>query len=383
MKILFVLNTFYCEGNGLSASARRTVAALREAGQEVRVLSGPNEKPGGPQPEYKLKNFYFPFFQPIIEANGYHFASTDKKLVEEAVRWADVVHMEDPFVLEIKTEKIARRLGKPVTGTYHLHPENIFCSLLFGRWKFPNQLLLNALQKLCYDKWDFVQCPTQNVLQRLQNNHCKSELRAISNGIVPDPCIRVPHSENHPYIVACIGRFSAEKDQKTLLKAMKHCAHAREIQLVFAGKGTQACKLKNMAAGLYKSGVLAYEPVFDFLDRDGLRQLAAKADLCIHCATIEVEGLSIMEAMQQGAVPVIASGPITAADQFALDDRSRFPQGDYKELAAKIDWWLDHPQEREAMSPQYIAQMEKYSIQYSAREMIKMFQDAIDRNHPA
>lgn len=40
----------------------------------------------------------------------------------------------------------------------------------------------------------------------------------------------VPHSENHPYIVACIGRFSAEKDQKTLLKAMKHCAHAREIQ---------------------------------------------------------------------------------------------------------------------------------------------------------
>ena len=49
MKILFVVNNFFCEGNGLDESARRTVKALREAGQEVRVLSGKNlEDPNGP-----------------------------------------------------------------------------------------------------------------------------------------------------------------------------------------------------------------------------------------------------------------------------------------------------------------------------------------------
>lgn len=37
MKILFVINNFYIKGNGLSGSARRTVKALQEAGQEVRV----------------------------------------------------------------------------------------------------------------------------------------------------------------------------------------------------------------------------------------------------------------------------------------------------------------------------------------------------------
>lgn len=42
MKILFVINNFYIEGNGLAASARRTVKALRDAGHEVRILSGPN-----------------------------------------------------------------------------------------------------------------------------------------------------------------------------------------------------------------------------------------------------------------------------------------------------------------------------------------------------
>ena len=33
MKILFVLNNFYAVGNGLSASARRTVEYLKQSGQ--------------------------------------------------------------------------------------------------------------------------------------------------------------------------------------------------------------------------------------------------------------------------------------------------------------------------------------------------------------
>ena len=377
MKILFVLNNFYASGNGLSASARRTVAALKEAGEDVRVLSGPNHAPGGPQPDYLLKDFYFPLFQPIINAHGYHFASTDTRVVEEAVRWADVVHMEEPFVLEIRTAKIARRLGKPITGTYHLHPENVFYSLGMGAWKLPNNLLLHAWRDLCFNKWNYVQCPTKNVKDRLAAHGFTGDLRVISNGIVPDKCIRVPR-QNHPFEIACIGRLSGEKDQYTLLEAIKHSTHAHEIQLVFAGRGPQEKKIRRKAQALFNGGILKYEPIFVFLDRDGLRDLGAKADLAIHCATVEVEGLSIMEAMQQGAVPVIASGPITGTDQFALDERSRFAQKNALELAQKIDWWLDHPAEREAASRAYATSMETYSIDRSARELLQMFHDAVE-----
>ena len=375
MKILFILNNFYSTGNGLSASARRTVNALKEAGEEVRVLSGPNHTPGGPQPEYPLKDFYFPLFQPIINAHGYHFASTDTRMVEEAVRWADVVHMEEPFVLEIRTTRIARRLGKPITGTYHLHPENIFYSLGMGSWKFPNQLMLKIWRVWCFNKWKYVQCPTKNVKDRLEANGYKADLRVISNGLVPDACVRVPH-ENKPYLLICIGRLSGEKSPCTLLEAMRHCSHAQNIQLYFAGRGPEEKKVRRMARKLYAEGVLSHDPVFDFLDRDGLRNLAAKADLAIHCATVEVEGLSIMEAMQQGAVPIIAQGPITGTYQFALDERSRFRQKDALELAQKIDWWLDHPAELEAARGSYVEEMKRYSIEYSVRELMKMFKDA-------
>lgn len=341
------------------------------------MLSGPNHNPDGPQPEYLLKDFYFPIFQPIITAQGYQFASTDIRIVEEAVRWADVVHMQEPFVLEIRTAKVARRLGKPITGTYHLHPENVFYSLLLDGWKLPNQLLFNAWRDLCFNKWDLVQCPTQNVKDRLDANAFTTELRVISNGVVPDKCVRESH-QNRPFVLVCIGRLSGEKDQYTLINAMKYCAHAKDIQLIFAGRGPQAGKMRRRTQKLYDSGILAYPAIFGFYDRDGLRNLAAKADLAIHCATVEVEGLSIMEAMQQGAIPIIAKGPITGTYQFALDPRSCFAQKDARELAKKIDWWLDHPAEMESMRSAYVAEMETYSIENSIRELRKMFQDAIE-----
>ena len=61
MKILFVVNNYYASGNGLSASARRTVEYLREAGEEVRVLSGRNHEAETPQPDYVLADFHVRF----------------------------------------------------------------------------------------------------------------------------------------------------------------------------------------------------------------------------------------------------------------------------------------------------------------------------------
>ena len=129
MRILFVVNNYYASGNGLSASARRTVGYLKEAGEDVRVLSGKNHESPEPQPDYLLKDFYVPVFDSLVRSNGYKFASADIAVIEEAVKWADVVHLEEPFILQLVTAQVARRLGVPCTGTYHLHPENLFCSI--------------------------------------------------------------------------------------------------------------------------------------------------------------------------------------------------------------------------------------------------------------
>ncbi|MGX8685780.1 MAG: hypothetical protein ACSW73_03030, partial [Spirochaetales bacterium] len=70
MKILFVVNGFYAPGNGLSASARRTVEQLRELGVEVRTLALANSDPNGPQPDYPLPPAHVPVFEKLIEKQG-------------------------------------------------------------------------------------------------------------------------------------------------------------------------------------------------------------------------------------------------------------------------------------------------------------------------
>lgn len=383
MKILFVLNNFYAKGNGLSTSARRTVEALKEAGEDVRIISGPNEDPNGPKPDYELEWYHFPLIQPIIDAHGYHFASTDIKVVEEAVRWADVVHLEEPFVLEARAYKIAKRLGKPVTGTYHMHPENVFSSLALGWCKSANYLLLNAWRDLVYNKCSHLQCPTQNVADRLERHHFTSKLHVFSNGIVPDASIRpdFPPEDyldpDRPLKVVYIGRLSVEKDQPTLIRAIRKSGFASRIQLQFAGRGPKARRYKRLAMKLYEDGVVKYKPQFMYCTRDELRTLAAEADLCIHCATTEVEGLSIMEAIQQAAVPIIAKGRHTGTSQFALDDRCIFQEKNAEELARKIDWWLAHPKERWEEGKRYAKSMEKYDIANSARALIEMFKASL------
>lgn len=386
MKILFVINNYYIRGNGLSASARRTVHELKAAGEDVRILSGCDLSKPGQHPEFPLKEYKFPFFQPIIEANGFSYADGDPKRIEEAIRWAEVVHLEEPFVLQKKAIRIAKKLGKPMTATFHLYPENILFSLYLKDWRWANQVLLNSWRKNIYSACSIIQCPTERVRQRLQENHFTSELRVISNGLIPESCLRPADppadylNPNRPLEVVCIGRLAGEKDQITLIRAMRYSAFAQRIHLTFAGNGPEAKKVKKQAHKLYRDGIVGYEPSFVFLNHDDLRKLAAKADLCIHCAVIEIEGLSILEAMQQAAVPIIADGPYTGSSQFSLDPRCSFPAHNPQALAERIDDWLSHPEERWEEGKRYAASVKPYNIAHSIEQLITMFRDALNRN---
>ena len=382
LKLLFVINNLYTRGNGLSASARRTITLLRERGHDVRVLSsGTTEQAQAcnfTAPEFPLPARHFPLADAIISAQGYAFAKPKRKVIKQAVAWADVVHLEEPFGLQARTAHVAKRAGKPVLATYHIHPENITATIhLDGLWPL-NALLLASWRRRIYALAQVVQCPSDSVRQRLQRWGLGDKLVTISNGVGLAPSkpaagtkteycapggrqveTKQTPGEAQPegeqvYRLLVVGRFSREKDQATILKAMRHSRYASQIQLVFAGRGPTEKSLRRAASRLVHDGVLKHAPSFNFFDAAGLDAQAEQADLYIHAAFIEVEGLSCLEVLRHGVVPVIAHSPLTATSQFALDAHSRFKARDPKALARAIDYWLSDNDRRQTEAQKYL-----------------------------
>ena len=382
LKLLFVINNLYTRGNGLSASARRTITLLRERGHDVRVLSSGTADQAQAcnftAPEFTLPAMRFPLADAIISAQGYAFAKPKRKVIKQAVAWADVVHLEEPFGLQARTAHAAKRAGKPVLATYHIHPENITATIhLDGLWPL-NALLLASWRRRIYALAQVVQCPSDSVRQRLQRWGLGDKLVTISNGVGLAPSkpaagtkteycapggrqveTKQTPGEAQPegeqvYRLLVVGRFSREKDQATILKAMRHSRYASQIQLVFAGRGPTEKSLRRAASRLVRDGVLKHAPSFNFFDAAGLDTQAEQADLYIHAAFIEVEGLSCLEVLRHGVVPVIAHSPLTATSQFALDAHSRFKARDPKALARVIDYWLSDNDRRQTEAQKYL-----------------------------
>jgi len=385
MKVLILCNNAFVKGNGLCTAIQALIKRLRAAGVDARLMAAVNADPDGPQPDFPLEHFKFPIFEPIIYANGFRYAKSDKKRLREAISWADVVHIQEAMPLEVTAVGIAKKLGKPIVGTFHLFPENVTANLGIGKLQFVSDCILYAWRDLVFNKCSHIHCPTELVKNHLASRGFRSELRTISNGIdvtahLAEPLPDVERFRKIPYKILCIGRLSNEKDQITLLNAMRYSRHAKEIELHFAGRGPYEKKYRKIADALMRDGILEHRPKFGFYTKEELAALSGEAYLYIHCAWVEVEGLSCVEALREGVVPVIARSRISATSQFALDERSIYPVGDSKSLAQKIDWWLEHPEERLRMGALYAESVQRYEQTASTNALIRMYEDAVVHN---
>ena len=380
MKVLFVCNNAYNPGNGLSVSIHNTIRELREHGVDARLMAVRNPDPGGDQPDFPLGHFKFPVFEPIIYANGFAYAKIEREVIREALAWADIVHIQEAMPLENVVVAMARKMGKTLTATFHLYPQNVLANLGFPKRNFVNPFLLDNWRGLVFNHCSDIQCPTEVVRNYLANKRFKARLHVISNGIdLPSEPVRAAAVEPAPAVdILCVGRMASEKSQDTLLQAMRYSRHAGRIHLIFAGRGPKARKYEKMARRLEAAGVLKIPATFGFNTHEELAALARTSYLYVHCAWVEVEGLSCLEATREGLVPVIAEGDLIGTSVFSLCPESRYPAGDSRALAERIDWWIEHPQERNRMAQRYADAARKYDIDRSIEALIAMFRQALD-----
>ena len=124
-----------------------------------------------------------------------------------------------------------------------------------------------------------------------------------------------------------VGRFSREKDQVTILRALRFSSHARSIELTLAGRGPTERRLRKLSDRLVRDGVIEHPVRFACMGPEEMARASREADLYVHAARIEVEGLGALEVLRHGVVPVLARGPLAATSQFALSEESVFEAG--------------------------------------------------------
>lgn len=368
MKILIVINDYMNSSNGMCISTQRFVGEYKKMGHQVRIVT--NNRYG--ELDYPLDVVKVPVFSDIIEKEGYTFAKVNRQVIRKAVEWADVVHLEDPFLVCRRAGIEAKRMNKPVTGTFHLYPENMTYAVHMGHAHLMNFWFMRLFLKSVYNRCDYINCPTEEVAKRLENYKIKSKLKVISNGIDDKFLFQKRSREFDGTLrVLSVGRYAVEKNQKLLIEAVAKCNHRDNIQVTLAGKGPLSEKLKECAT---KLGV---QVEFGFLSQEQLREKMLESDLYVHCANVEVEGMSCMEAFACGCVPVISNARLSSTKDFALHKENLFQNRSAKSLAEKIDFFYEHPEKIAEQSKEYMEYGQSQGVEICGAKMIEMMEQAI------
>ncbi|MGN0234702.1 MAG: glycosyltransferase [Paludibacteraceae bacterium] len=372
MKILLVIDDYISSNNGTTISCRRFAEELRRQGHEVRVLG--TSLPDEPD-MFRLEEYHLPIVDGLVRANDFHFSHVNMEVLRKAVAWADVVHCMMPFMLTYRTEQVCKELHKPTTAAFHIQPENLLSAVRLGKFKPIVDLLYYMWRVGIYNKFRYIHCPSAFMRQEMIAHGYTGDIRAISNGISSAFCQQEkkknPKAEGK-IVITMVGRLAREKRQDVILRAVQKSKYADRIQVVFAGKGPLESWYKRLGKRL------SNPPMFVYLNQQDLMELLRQTDLYVHASDMESEAISCIEAFATGLVPIISDSDKSATRQFALDGRSLFQAGESSDLAAKIDYWIDHPAEKRRMERAYAKQGLDYTLEASVRKCVQMFEEAVD-----
>ncbi|HHW24476.1 MAG TPA: glycosyltransferase family 4 protein [Clostridiales bacterium] len=374
MIITLVNDTFNINNNGTTISSMRFAEALSKRGHMIRVVTCGDPEKSGIDPETGFEIFYLPELKiPIASmlAHRQHtlFAKPVRSTLEKAIEGADVVHTYQPWWLSDMAQRIAKQMGVPAIAAFHIQPENITYNIGLKWFPPAAHLIYFLFGALFYQRFSHIHCPSKFIAEQLKKHGYKAKLHIISNGVHPTfrPPAEPKKHDSNPIKILIVGRLSPEKRQDVVIRAVKKSRHADRIQLYFAGSGPWEKKLRRMGKKL------PHTPVFGYYNREELIKLMHGCDLYIHASDVEIEGISCIEALSCGLVPIISDSKRSAATQFALGEEHLFKSGSPASLAEKIDFWLEHPEKLREAEEKCVHFAQQYALERSIDEIENVY----------
>lgn len=358
MTVTVVCDIFGEENNGTAVVTMNLIRHLKQKGHTVRVLCADQSKKG-------LENYFVVpvrsfgrALNSLVERVGVTLAKPDKSIVRQALEGADCVHIMLPLSLGTAAAKLAHKMNLPVTAGFHAQAENITGYVKLDKIKPVNTLVYKYIYRRCYRYADAIHYPTE-FIKNVFESRIKRTTPAyvISNGVhsyVQKRDVRKPEEMRDKIVILSIGRYSSEKSQDTLIKAVYRSKHKDKIQLILAGQGLNDKKYKALAKAL------PLQPVFKLYGRDEIIDVINYCDLYVHPAVDELEGIACLESIACGKLTVVSDSENSATKGFAVDGKCMFRHGDATDLARVIDYWIERPEEKREYEKMYLASSAVY-----------------------
>ena len=382
MKVVVACDVLGEKNNGTSMAAYNLIDSLKAKGHEVIVICN-NEDKKDWENFYITKSLNLGPLNQVFKNNGVCLArpsKEDKEMIRNIIKDADVVHCLLPFSLGINCCKIAKELEKPVTISFHCQAENITAHLggMFMNMKSLNNKVYKVFYKNVYQYVDAVHYPTQFIRDTFEKVVGPTNGYVISNGVnkyVRPLKADKPEEIKDKFLILSTGRLGKEKRQGVLLRAIAQSKYNDKIQVILAGAGPFEKRLSK-----YAKKHIANMPIIKFFSREEMINLLNYADLYVHPAEIELEGIACLEACVCGCVPIVSDSDRAATKNFALDERNLFKLNDSADLAKKIDYWIENEQERKKCKENYINFSKIFDQEECMDKMEQMLKDVIELN---
>lgn len=375
MIVTVVCDVLGHENNGTTIAAMNLIRFLKSNGVEVRVLCADQDKKNE-DGYFVVPNLSVGVFNDYVRRVGVTLAKPDESVIRQALTGADVVHIMVPLALGLRVCKVAREMNIPITAGFHMQAENLSSHLKADKISLFNHYVYKFIYKHLYKYADAIHYPTEFIRQVFEKNiHKATPAYVISNGVSSEvtKCeVARPVEYADKVVILSIGRLGGEKSHDTLLRAVRLSRHSENIKVIIAGTGPLEGKLKKLAQHLPVSAT------FGYFERKEIVDMLNYCDMYVHPAHIELEGIACLEAVCCGKLIIVSNSKKSATSKFAVDSKCLFKSRNAKDLASKIDYWIEHPEEKKICEEKTLLHAGEYNRQRCMEKMLGMIIDAKD-----
>lgn len=339
MRIALITETYPPEVNGVAMTNQRLVRGLIGLGHQVCLIKpGRRGTPDLRSPSLEVLDCLglpiptYPDLKIGLPAPG------QIELAFETFR-PDVVHIATEGPLGFSGLRAARKLGLPVTSTFHTNFQD-YCAD-YGA-AFAGRLMLGYL------RWFHNACaattvPDARLIERLEEAGLK-RLKLLGRGADTDLFTPTRRSESlraswgaapDTPVALYVGRVAAEKNIPLVLKSWEAARrHHPKLKMVVVGDGPVRKKLQRQWPEVHFAGMR-----FD----EDLAAHYASADLFLFASESETFGNVVVEALSSGLV--VLTYDYAAGHQFIREGENGYlaPKGDAPALQASLDRLLRQP----------------------------------------